>query len=141
MSDWPAVFLGVIAISTLVMALIQVGAIIATLRVAREAQQALASIRQEVRPIIAKTSALVEEASKTVTLATAQVQKVDRLVSDLAQRVDETSVVVQNAIVTPAREGVAILAAVKAALGAFRGMTHHGRPGRHAEEEDPLFIG
>ena len=141
MNDWPAVFLGVIAVSTLLMALIQVGAIIATLRVAREAQQALASIRQEVRPIITKTSALVEEASKTVTLATAQVQKVDRLVTDLSQRVEETSAVVQHAIVAPAREGIAIVAAIKAALGAFRGMTHPGRPGRHAEEEDPLFIG
>lgn len=141
MNDWSAVFLGVIAVSTLVMALIQVGAIIATLRIAREAQQALASLRQEVRPIITKTSALVEEASKTVTLATAQVQKVDRLVTDLSQRLEETSAAVQHAIVTPAREGLAILAAIKAAVGAFRGMTHPGRPARHAEEEDPLFIG
>ena len=141
MNDWPAVFLGVIAVSTLIMALIQIGAIIATLRIAREAQQALASMRNEVRPVIARATALAEEASRTVALATAQMQKVDRLITDLAQRVDETSSVVQHAIVTPAREGVAIVAAIKAALGVLREIGHPGRPGRHSEEEDPLFIG
>ena len=141
MNDWPVVFLGMIAVSTLIMALIQVGAILATLKLAREAQEALASVKQDVRPLIAKATALAEEASRTVALATAQVQKVDRLVTDLAKRVDETSAVVQHAIVTPAREGRAIVAAIRAALGALRGMSNHRRPGRHSEDEDPLFIG
>jgi uncharacterized protein YciW len=140
-NDWPVVFLGIIAGSTLIMALIQVGAIIATLRLAREVQEALASVKQDVRPLIAKATALADEASRTVALATAQVQKVDRLVTDLAKRVDETSSVVQHAIVTPAREGAAIIAAVRAALGALRGMSDHGRPGRQSDDEDPLFIG
>jgi hypothetical protein len=140
-NDWASAFLGVIALSTLIMALIQVGAIIATLRVVREAQQVLNSVRQEVRPVIARATALADEASRTVALATAQMQKVDRLVTDLSQRVDETSSVVQQAIVTPAREGIAIVAAVKAALGVLRGIGHPGRPGRHSEEEDALFIG
>ena len=91
--------------------------------------------------MIAKATALAEEASRTVALATAQMQKVDRLVTDLAQRVDETSSVVQHAIVTPAARGLAIVAAIKAALGVLGEMRHHGRPGRHSEEEDPLFIG
>ncbi len=141
MNDWPVVFLGTIAVSTLIMALLQVGAIIATLKLAREAREALASVKQDVRPLLARATALVDEASRTVALATAQVQKVDRLVTDLAKRVDETSSVVQHAIVTPAREGAAIVAAIKAALGALRGMSNHGRPGRHSEDEDPLFIG
>jgi hypothetical protein len=140
-NDWPATFLGVIAASTLIMALIQLGAIIATLRLAREAQQMINSVRQDVRPVIAKATALVEEASRTVALATAQMQKVDRLVTDLSKRVDETTSVVQHAIVTPAREGIAIVAALKAALAVLRGMAHRGRSARHSEEEDPLFIG
>ena len=141
MNDWPATFLGVIALSTLIMALIQVGAIIATLRLAREAQQVLTSVRQEIRPVVAKATALAEEASRTAALATAQMQKVDRLVTDLARRVDETTSVVQHAIVTPAREGIAMVAALKAALGVLREIGHPGRPARHSEEEDPLFIG
>ena len=86
---------------------------------------------------------MAEEASRTVALATAQAQKVDRLVTDLTRRVDETSALVQQAIVTPAREGMAIIAALKAGLAAFRGFGDFrgGRPGRPSEEDDALFIG
>ena len=141
MNDSAVVFLGVIAVSTLIMALIQVGAIIALLRLAKEAQKALASARQDLNPVITKANAILEEASKSAALASAQMQKVDRLVTDLVKRADETSSVVQHAIITPAREAGAIVAGIKAALGTFRGMSHPGRPGRHSEEEDPLFIG
>ena len=141
-SGWSDVFLGVIAVATLVMALIQIGAIIAALRLARQAQEMIQSVQRDVRPLIAKANAIAEEASRTVALATAQAQKVDRLVTDLSRRVDETAGVLQQAIVTPAREGLAIVAALKAGLGALRGLRElQPRHGRQADEEDPLFIG
>lgn len=139
---WADIFLGTIAVSTLVMALIQVGLIIAALRLLRQAQQVAASVQQEVRPLVAKVNAIADEASRTAALATAQAQKVDVLVTDLARRVDDTAAVVQEAIITPAREGMAIVAALKAGFGALRqGREVRPRHGRHAEEEDPLFIG
>jgi uncharacterized membrane protein len=139
---WTDLFLGVIAVATLLMALLQVGALIAALRLARQAQQVIQSVHQDVRPLIDRAHAIAEEASKTLALATTQAQKVDRLVTDLSQRVDETASVLQEAIITPAREGLAIVAAIKATLGALRGLREFGpRNGRHAEEEDPLFIG
>lgn len=139
--NWPLIFLGVIAAATLVMALIQVGAIVAVLRVAKQAQTTLSMVQRDVQPLLAKANELAGEASKTMTLATAQAEKVDRLVTDLTHRIDETSAVVQHAIVTPAREGIAIVSGIKAALGALRRPDFRGRPGRHADEEDPLFIG
>jgi hypothetical protein len=98
-------------------------------------------VYSEIRPLIAKVSAVADEASRTATLASLQMQKIDRLVTDLSQRVDETTTIVQQAIVTPAREGVAILAAVKAGLAALRGIGDLRRGSSRAEEEDPLFIG
>ena len=155
MIDWPQVFLGVIAGATLLMALIQVGVIIVAARVAKQAQQAVAraqetlasaqktvsSVHEEIRPLIAKASTIADEAAKTATLATAQIQKIDRLVSDLSTRVDETAAIVQQAIVAPAREGLAIMAAVKAGLLALRAGTDWRRRASRSEEEDPLFIG
>jgi len=139
--NWPLIFLGVIAISTLVMALIQVGAIVAALKAVGEAQKMIATVQQDVRPLIAKVSALADEAGRTAKLATLQAEKVDRLVTDLTRRLDETAVVVQQAITTPAREGMAIVAAIKASLGALRGFRdYRGRPA-HGDDEDPLFIG
>jgi hypothetical protein len=154
-NNWNDVFLGVIALATLIMALIQVGAIVVAAKVARQAQevvgkaqativtaqQTISSVHEEIRPLIAKATAIADEASKTAALATAQVQKIDRLVTDLSRRVDDTSAVVQQAIVTPAREGLAIMAALKAAVGAIRAGADWRRRSSRSEEEDPLFIG
>ena len=134
-------FLGIIAAATLLMALIQVGAIVAILRVARQAQQSIAEVQRDVRPLIAKATAVADEASRTATIATVQAEKIDRLLTDLAARIDETAGVVQQAIIAPAREGMAIVAALKAGLGALRGFRERPRHGRSADEEDPLFIG
>jgi hypothetical protein len=140
-NDSSNLFLGAIAVATLIMAIVQIGAIVVASRLAREAQQALRTLHSEIRPLIAKASAVADEASRTASLATVQMQKIDRLVPDLSQRVDETTAIVQQAIVTPAREGVAILAAVKAGLAALRGLGDMRRGSSRAEEEDPLFIG
>lgn len=147
--SWSEVFLAVIALATLVMAVIQVGAIVAAARIARQAQQTLATVQQDIRPLlndiaplIARANEVADEASKTAALATVQAQKVDRLVTDLSERVDTTAAIVQEAIIRPAREGMAIVAAVKATLGALsRARDMRPRHRRPAEEEDPLFIG
>lgn len=142
MNDWSGVFLGIIAVSVLIMALIQVGAIIAVMRIARQAQEVLTSVQRDVQPLLVRAREIADEASRTATLATAQVQKVDTLMTDVTRRVDETSILVQQAIVTPAREGIAIVAAIKAGLSALLGPAgFRGRPGRPGEEDDALFIG
>jgi flagellar biosynthesis chaperone FliJ len=154
-TDWTLVFLGVIAASTLIMALVQIGLIVVAAGAAKRAQQAvekaqaalataqqtITSLHEEIRPLLAKANAIAEDASKTAALATAQAQKVDRVVTTLAARIDETSSLVQQAFVTPARESLAIMAAVKATLGALRAGAEWRRRTSRSEEEDPLFIG
>lgn len=139
--NWPLVFLGTIAFATLLMALIQVGVIIALLRVAKQAQQAVSELQRDVKPLLSKATEVANEASRTATLATVQAEKIDRLVTDLTQRIDVTAGVVQQAIITPAREGIAIVAALKAGLAALQGFRERPRHTRTADEEDPLFIG
>ncbi len=141
MSDWNGVFLGVIALATLVMALIQVGAIVFAARLGRQVQQLVATVQQDVRPLIARANTIADEASKTAALATAQAQKIDRLVTDLTRRVDETSAIVQQAIIAPAREGMALFAAARAALAALRSMRDARARSAGVEDEDALFIG
>jgi hypothetical protein len=140
-NEWNQVFLGVIAGATALMAIVQIGAIVVLARVALQVQGILSIIQKDIRPLIARANAIGEEASRTATLATAQAQKIDRLVTDLTRRVDETSAVIQEAIVTPAREGMAIIAALKAGFGALKGFRDlRGRPGG-VDDEDALFIG
>jgi hypothetical protein len=140
-NGWSEVFLGVIGVATVVIAVMQVALIVALLRAMREAQHTLRSVQQEVKPLLVKATAVADEAARTAVLATAQAEKVDRLLTDLARRVEETAAIVQHAIVTPAREGLAIVAGLKAGLAALRGFRDMRERRRHAEEEDPLFIG
>jgi hypothetical protein len=136
------IFLGVIALSVLLMAVLQAGAALAVARLAREARQSLGALRDDVRPLVSRVTALADDASRTTAAIHGQVDKVDRLVTDLSRRIDETSAVVQQAIVTPAREGIALMAALRAGLSAFGGFPERrGGHGRHTEDEDPLFIG
>src|SRR5262249_23725075 len=112
------------------------------LRVARQVEQTLTSVQQDVRPLIAKVQALTDEASKTAALATLQAQKADRLVTDLSRRVEETAAVLQEARARRAGGGLAMVGAVRAGRAALRGLQDlRPRTGRPADEEDPLFIG
>jgi hypothetical protein len=138
--NWSEVFLGAIALATLLMAFIQIGAIVAILRITRQAQATIVEVQRDIRPLIAKITQVAEEASRTAAVASAQAQRIDRIMTDLATRVDETAGVVQQAIITPAKEGLALVAALKAGLGALRSFRDRPRHG-HADEEDPLFIG
>jgi hypothetical protein len=140
-SDWSPAFLGVIAVATTLMALVQIGAIVFLARLALQVRELMSTVQNDIRPLIARANAIADEASRTATLATAQAQKIDRLMTDLARRVDETSVVIQQAVMTPAREGMALFAALKAGLGALKGFRDlRGRPGS-VDDEDALFIG
>jgi hypothetical protein len=140
-NDWSQVFLGVIAVATALMAVVQIGAIVMLARVAGQVQGILATIQTDVRPLIVRANAIAEEASKTATLATAQAQKIDRLVTDLTRRVDETSLLIQQAIITPAREGMALVAGLKAAFAALRGLRDLRSRAGGVDDDDALFIG
>ena len=143
MNEWSQVFLGVIALATAVMAGVQIVAIVVLARVSGQVQSIVATIQSDIRPLIARANVIAEEASKTAILATAQAQKIDRMVTDLTRRVDETSAVIQHAILTPAREGMAIMAAFKAGFSVLKGLGMRDMRGRHGgvDDEDALFIG
>ena len=60
--------------------------------------------------MIEKARLVSEDAAKMSALAAVQVERVDQVFQDLSQRIDETAVMIQRAVVTPAREGAALFA-------------------------------
>jgi hypothetical protein len=134
------VLLGIIAVATLVTAFAQVGLFFAVSRLREKVGQLGVQFEQEVRPILAKADAVAENAARASALALAQVERADRLFTDLSERIDRTLAVVQGSLLAPAREGRALLAGVGAALAAFRQL-RAARARAAADEEDPLFIG
>jgi hypothetical protein len=135
-------FLGIIALAVTVMAAIQVGAIIVAARLARRVDRIATQIEQDIQPLFQNLHSLTAEASRAASLAALQVERAEKVFTDLSQRVDQTLVTLQNRVVAPAREGFALLAGIRAGLATLREFreTARGRPAA-VEEEDALFIG
>ena len=134
------IFLGVIALATLSLALVQVGVVLFAVRMEKRVQKLSALIEHDLKPLLANLTEVSQNAVRASTLAAQQVERADRLFADVANRVDETFTIVQGAIITPAREGRAIVTAVRAAIAAFREL-RAARARARLEEEDALFIG
>jgi hypothetical protein len=146
-SDTAELLLGVIAVAVLVMALIQVGAVIAGLKMARRLEHLTREIETGIKPVLTNLTTMTSDASRAATVAASQVERFDKLVGDLAVRVDQTMAAAQQFVTGPAREGMAIVAGIKAAMTALQGLRESARrrsaarPRGAEEEEESLFIG
>ena len=140
MTAWSNVFLGVIAVATLAIAIAQIMVIIVAGRAARRVAEIAEQLERDVKPLFGQLNAIGSDAARAASLATAQVERVDRLFADVALRLDETLNAVQHTVIGPVREGRAVLSAFRAALQAIRELRHgRARQGR-ADDEDALFI-
>jgi len=137
--------LGIIALSVLVMAVVQVGAIFAGIRLAKRVDQLAVQLDQEIKPLIANLTALSSEAARAASLAAKQAERLDRVFGELVYRVDETLAAAQEFVTGPARQGMAIMAGAKAVIDAFQGLREASRrrsaPRPSVDEEESLFIG
>ena len=145
MSEAGELFLGIIAFAVLIMALIQVYAIFAGIRLARRVDQLATKLDQEIKPLMANLETLSSEAARAAALAAKQAERLDRVFGELVQRVDETLAAAQAFVTGPARQGMAIMAGVKAVIDSFRGLREASRrrtaTRAAVDEEESLFIG
>jgi hypothetical protein len=94
-----------------------------------------------VKPLVGHLNAIGRDAARAAQLATAQVERADKLFADVAQRFEQTLSGVEASISAPAREGRALLSAFRAAFQVLRELRRDGR-GRQGrgDDEDALFI-
>ena len=140
MIPWGDVFLGIIAVATLSIAVTQIVVIVAAGRAARRLTQIADQFERDVKPLFAHLNAIGRDAARAAQLATAQVERADKLFSDAAVRVEQTLSAVQATIGGPAREGRALLSAFRAAFRALRDLRRNGRRHSRGDDEDVLFI-
>jgi hypothetical protein len=138
-TPWAEIFLGVIAVATVAMAVVQVGVIVAAGRLARRIDRLADQVEHELKPLFTHANAIGRDAARAMAVATAQVERVDKLFADLVVKIDQTVTAVQANLIAPAREGRALLAALRAALSALRTARDRARQQR-ADDEDALFI-
>ncbi|HXI31422.1 MAG TPA: hypothetical protein VNG89_23455 [Vicinamibacterales bacterium] len=137
---WRDVFLGIIAFATLAMAVAQIAVIVAAASAAKRVGQLADQLEREVKPLFGHLNAIGRDAARAAQLASAQVERADKLFADLSTRIDDTLNLVQASVLAPAREGRALLSAARAAIQAIRELRQsRARQGR-SEDEDALFI-
>ena len=138
-------FLGIIAFAVMVMALVQVGAIMAGFRLAKRVDQIAKQLDEDIKPLLANLTAMSAEAARAAALAAKQAERLDRVFGELVERVDTTLAAAQEFVTGPARQGMAVVAGIKAVLEAFRGFREASRRRAAArpvvDEEESLFIG
>lgn len=139
MTDWQGVLLALTTVALVVMAAVQVMVFVTMARLAKQASDALESLQRDVKPLIEKVHRISDDAGRAAALAAAQAERVDRLMASAAARIDETLGVVQGAVIEPIRQGAALMAAVRAAVGVFRSASSRGRQSQ--DEDEALFVG
>ena len=134
-------FLGIIAVAVLVMAVIQVAAIVFAMSAARRIGQVADRLERDLRPVMSNLQAITSEAARATSLAAAQMERADRMFADLSRRVEQVMAAIPS-LLGPAGKGLAFLNGIKAALAAIHELRRSSRRGAaHPDEEDALFIG
>jgi hypothetical protein len=128
-------YLALIALGVLVMAGIQVAAIVSATRAARRVGEMASRFEQDVRPILANLQKVSDEAARASAQAAAQVDRLDALVASVARRVEDTAATVQQAILQPARDGLALLGTLKNVIASFREVREPREPRDPREQE------
>jgi hypothetical protein len=140
-SDWAVTWVAVGAISLALMALLQVGAVVALLKVALKAQKAMRGLQAEVAPLIDRGQALLSTAGDVVAHAQSVVHQAEAAVSNVADRVKylDRAVTVASDGVREARQGLQLVTARASGVlsgarafwsvirGRGRGGLHYGR--------------
>lgn len=138
MSTWATVFLGVIAIATLITAILQVVVLLAAAQLVRRLGRFVDIIEQDVRPIIANVASIARDASRVASMAAAQVERADQMLSNTVHRLEELLAHIQTLVANTLREGNALMMGVRAVMAAIRAF--QGRRRRRGEDDEALFI-
>lgn len=147
MSETAELLIGVIAVAVAVLAVVQVWAIVAGLRVARRVERLVIELETGVKPLLDNLNTLSAEASRAATVAAGNVERFDRLFNEMMVRAERTLDAAHRFVTGPARDGMAVVAGVRAAVTALQGMREASRrrsasrAGPITDEEESLFIG
>jgi hypothetical protein len=139
-SGWTDLFLGIIAVATLATAIVQVVVLVSASLLTKRVGRLVDRVERELSPLFVSVNAIAQDAARAASLATAQVERVDKLFADAALKLDDGVKAMQAAVAVPAREGAALLSGLRAAISALRAGASRSSRGRSTDDEDALFI-
>jgi HAMP domain-containing protein len=147
MDSLAVAFLGVIALSSLVQAVFLIGLAIQGRRLQRRIAELGDRVDRDIQPSLAHLTRVTRNAAEVSDLAVVEMRRFDLMLAELAERLDETSRVVQKLVLRPLRpiaEIAAFLKGVRRGLDVYhrlRGEESRRRPARRRDDDDEhLFI-
>ncbi len=149
MEFWRVFFLGVIALSAVAQAIFLIGVVVFGRRLSRRMDALQARLDRDFTPALDNFARVTRSAAEIADVATLQARRVDLLLADTIEKIEETTGVIQQFVIGPLKPIGGILAFLK---GLQRGMEVYlqlgGRaPGAHPpprrrshEDDEHLFI-
>ena len=135
-------FMGVIAVSVLALAVMQVATLLYGLRVVRRLDRMADQVQKEILPVIDRVNAVSGDITRATSLAVAQIERADQLFARFAVRAERLMSVGQDAVIEPVRRSAALVQALRAVLESLRGNAGKTPEKTPADEEqEALFIG
>jgi hypothetical protein len=147
MEVWGVIFLGVIALSSLIQAAFLIGVARSGRRVAQRLDELQERVDREIRPTLESLNRVTRNLAEISDLGVLQVRRIDEALADTIAKVEETTTVVRELILRPIGPILQILAVLKGIRKGFEvystigGLESRarGQVRRYAEDEH-LFI-
>jgi hypothetical protein len=144
METW---FLGVIALCSVVQAVFLIGLAVFGLRLSRRLGRLQESLDREIRPSLEHVSRVTRNLTEVSDLAVLQARRLDDLVADTIDKVEEATTLVRRFVVRPVRplsDVVAFFKGLRRGLEVYRRLSEgdderRGSSRRYADDEH-LFI-
>jgi len=129
------VFLGIIAVAVLLMAVIQVGALIFAIAAVRRVGEAVDRMERDLRPIVENLKALTADVARASELTVAQIERADRLFGDVSRRLEQVLSFLPG-VLGPAGKGVAFVGGLKAVIAVVREVRRMSRSRKRPARSD-----
>ena len=113
MESWGVVFLGVIAVTTLVQAAFMVGLALGGLRLFRRVEELQTRIDRELKPTLDHLSRITRNVAEVTDLATLQARRIDYFLADTVDKLEDLTSAVRNVVSRPLGPLADVLAFVK----------------------------
>jgi len=150
MEPWIVVFLGVIALASVIQAGFLVGLMLFGRDLARRLDALQQRLDREVTPALDNLTRVSRAAAEISDLATLQARRIDLLLADTIEKVEETTGAIQQFVVRPLKPIGGILALLRGLQRGLEVYMHLDRghkaaapPSsrrRHDEEDEHLFV-
>jgi hypothetical protein len=145
MESWGVFFLGVIALASVVQAGFLIGLVVYGRRLAQRVDALQVRLDREISPALENFNRVSRAAAEIADLATLQARRLDLVLADTIEKIEETTATVQQLVVRPLKPIGGIVAFLK---GLQRGMDVYFQLGRsqpprrrgHGEDDEHLFI-